>query len=261
MIKGIGFEHKKFNFPCGEMQVVLTEYRPNSKVSLHFEFEKNEEIIELLLVANALKRQGIIIEDIALPYIPFSRQDRVCNPGEAFSLKVFADVINSLNVKEINVWDPHSDVATALINNCKVVEQHKVFEKYLKDREDFFLICPDGGALKKIYKLASKVSKCLGVIECSKIRNVKNGEITGVKIHDNWNDELHACTGSLYKKDCILVDDICDGGRTFIEIAKKLKERQPNKIILCVTHGFFTKGIEVFDGLIDEIYTRNGKVK
>ena len=61
-----------------------------------------------------------------------------------------------------------------------------------------------------------------------------------------------------------IVDDICDGGRTFIEIAKYLKEADSidsSRIHLMVTHGFFTKGLGVFDGLIDHIYTRKGKIK
>lgn len=50
-------------------------------------------------------------------------------------------------------------------------------------------------------------------------------------------------------------------GGTFIAIAKELKKHKPKQIVLMITHGFFTKGLEVFDGLIDEIYTRKGKVK
>ena len=57
-------------------------------------------------------------------------------------------------------------------------------------------------------------------------------------------------------KDCVIVDDICDGGRTFIELAKVLKERGAGKIGLFVTHGIFSQGVGVlFDNGIDFIYT------
>ena len=154
MIKGIGFEHTKFNFPCGEMHVKITD--PHARrVSLHFIFEKNEDIIELLLVADALKNADMTLEGIAIGYVPFGRQDRVAVPGEAFSLKVFANIINGLGAKEVCIVDPHSDVTTALIENSKVVSQDVIFKKHFKDRKDFYLISPDGGALKKIYKHTS----------------------------------------------------------------------------------------------------------
>ncbi len=248
MIKGIGFEHTKFNFPCGEMHVKITHPVPKH-VSLHFIFEKNEDIIELLLVADALKQADMILESIAIGYVPFGRQDRVAVPGEAFSLKVFANLINGLGAKEVCIVDPHSDVTMALIENSKVVRQDVIFLHYFENRTDFYLISPDGGALKKIYKLASQVD-CLGVIECTKDRDVKTGDITKTIVH---HEDLEG-------KDCVMVDDICDGGRTFVEIAKVLKKKNAGKITLMVTHGKFTKGLEVFKGLIDEIYTNKGKV-
>jgi ribose-phosphate pyrophosphokinase len=50
-----------------------------------------------------------------------------------------------------------------------------------------------------------------------------------------------------------MVDDICDGGRTFIELAKELRGMGAEKVHLYVTHGFFTKGLSVFDGIIDVV--------
>ena len=252
MIQGIGFEHTKFSFPCGELHVKLKNPERGRRVSLHFNFEKNEDLIELLLVCDALKQVGMILEGIAMPYVPFGRQDRAAVAGESFSLKVFADLINSCEAKVVEIIDPHSDVTTALINNCRVVTQDRVFARYFEDRKDFYLISPDGGALKKIYKLAARPEvDPLGVIECTKERDVKPGEISRTVVHHHL---------SLKGKDCVMVDDICDGGRTFIEIAKVLREKEAGKITLMVTHGKFTKGLDVFKGLIDEIYTHKGKV-
>ncbi len=250
MITGIGFEHTKFNFPCGEMHVKIKDPMRGRRVSFHFEFEKSEDIVELLLVCDAIRQAGMILEGISMPYVPFGRQDRVAVPGEPFSLKVFADLLNSLNIPRVEIVDPHSDVTTALINNCYVLRQDEVFWKYLSDKKDFYFISPDGGALKKTYKLAS-MARCLGVIECTKERNVKTGEITRTVVHHHL---------SLEGKDCVIVDDICDGGRTFIEIAKVLRKKEAGKITLMVSHGKFTKGLDVFKGLIDEIYTHNGRV-
>lgn len=253
MIKGIGFTHEKFYFPTGEMQVRIKEAYGDKRMSVHFLFEQNEEIFELLLIVDALKRMGLKLEGIAMPYIPFSRQDRINQGGEALSIKIFADLINQCGAEVVEVDDPHSDVSTALINNLKVRTQVDIHEKnmvFATNGKPVWFISPDAGALKKIYKMAEK-NKAIGVVECSKKRNTTTGEITGVEVHiDSFNG-----------KDCVIVDDICDGGKTFIEIAKILKQKDAGKITLMVTHGFFTKGLEVFDGLIDEIYTREGFVQ
>lgn len=252
MIKSDQFTYKSFNFPVGEKHVRIDYEHVTGPVSIVFEFEKNEDIIELLLVCDALKQSKVHIRQLIMPYVPFCRQDRVAVPGECFSLKVFAKLINDLQIPRVLVTDPHSDVLTALIDNCVVVKQWEIFLPILKTKKDFWLISPDAGALKKTYELASKLPSFNGVVECSKKRNVTDGKITGVVVHN---------TTSLKDENCIIVDDICDGGRTFIEVAKALRRKHCGKIILCVTHGFFTKGLEVFDGLIDEIYTRNGQIK
>ena len=247
MIRGI--EYTKFKFPAGELHIKLIDATPRS-VNLQFEFENMEEVYELLLLADTLKRNHIKIASLEMPYVPFSRQDRVNEVGECFSLDLFCKLINSIRADEIVVTDPHSDVATALLNNCRVIPQHEIMGRYLGEKFDFWLICPDAGNLKKTYKLASKVA-CAGVIECSKLRNTKTGEITETRVY----------TDDLQGKECVIVDDICDGGRTFIEIAKVLKTKNCGKISLMVTHGFFTKGLWVFDGLIDEVYDRKRRVK
>lgn len=230
------------------------------KITVTFTFRKNEDILELLLFADALKHEWRHIHVLNIPYFPFGRQDRVAIRGECFSLKVICNLINSVGADYVVVTDPHSDVTPALLDNCEIVTQAEVFKDVLnsrtsESREKFYLVAPDGGALKKIYQLSQVLYDCIGVIECSKVRNVKTGEIQETKVH------ARAMQFEIYDT-CIIVDDICDGGRTFIEIAKILKnEKQVKRVVLCVTHGFFTQGLDVFNGLIDEIYTRTGRVK
>jgi ribose-phosphate pyrophosphokinase len=181
--------------------------------------------------------------------MPFGRQDRVAVEGESLSIEVMASIINSLEAKRVIVTDPHSDVTPALIKNCVVIDQCDIFKPYFLGKTGFYLVSPDGGALKKIFKLVKQVD-CHGVIECSKSRDVKTGEITGVIAHA---DDLSG-------KDCYIIDDICDGGKTFIEIAKVLKSKNCGRVTLMVSHGLFTKGLSVFDGYIDAIITSNGNL-
>ncbi|UOF78247.1 phosphoribosylpyrophosphate synthetase [Caudoviricetes sp.] len=250
MITGIGFNYESFTFPCGEIHVRLKDYSPYSSVSIKFEFQKSDELITLLLIRDAIDRAGLSLDTIEMPYVPFSRQDRVNVEGEPLSIFVLAKVINLCQARSVRIVDPHSDVTAALISRCEVIKQHEVFKNYFKGISDFWLISPDQGALKKIYKLSANVD-CVGVIEFTKNRDIRTGEIVSI---DTTMEDFRG-------KDCYILDDICDGGKTFVEIAKILKKRNCGKIVLMVTHGFFTKGLEVFGGLIDEIYTKNGRVK
>lgn len=261
MITAVGIDIERINFPAGEMHIRVNTNREfrHSTIDADFHFSKNEDLIELLLFHDALKNHNLVLDTLRIGYMPFGRQDRVTQPGESFSLRVVANLINSMNIRRVVVFDPHSDVTPALIHNCVVIHQREIFADQLnaitsENREKYFLISPDGGALKKIYLLARQVRDCKGVIECSKERNTSTGEITGTIVH---------CTPEKLRGEmCVIVDDICDGGRTFVELAKILKNNYGVKtIILCVSHGLFTKGIGVFDGLIDEIYTLKGKVK
>ena len=94
----------------------------------------------------------------------------------------------------------------------------------------------DGARLKKgqEYRLASK------------IRDTKTGYITETKLQ-----------GEVRGRDVLIFDDICDGGRTFIELAKSLKAKGAKKISLYITHGIFSKGKDVLYNHIDEIICFN----
>lgn len=259
MIDVTGFTYKKTQFPCGEIGIDIEHIsKPDSRVGnlcIIWNFENVSEIIEVSLLVHTLKLNYGQEIDLILPYVPFSRQDRKTHVGGCFSLKWFCELINGLKFTRVCIQDPHSYVITALLDNVKEKSQASVFTFLLLQvaKNPFNLICPDAGAIKKINACANieGLTNKPTIIECSKHRNELTGEITGTKV--NCDD--------LGGRDCYIVDDICDGGGTFIAIAKALKEKNPGKIVLCVTHGFFTRGLEVFDGLIDEIYTSNGQVK
>jgi ribose-phosphate pyrophosphokinase len=120
----------------------------------------------------------------------------------------------------------------------------------------FYLVAPDSGALKKTHKLAQQLNtpRFHGVIESSKERNTQTGEITGTVVHASGVIGNYTVGDQDVPMTYVIVDDICDGGRTFIELAKELRRMGAEKVQLYVTHGFFTKGKQVFDGIIDHVY-------
>jgi len=236
---------KSFTFPGGEIQVVLDDTVPNDGF-IYASIRNSDDIIKLLLATDAYTRKYGHKPELYLPYIPYARQDRVANKGESLSIKVFTDLINSQEYPVVHVLDPHSDISTALINNIKVTDSTEFAKKVCKqiDINDYTLIAPDAGCLKKVYKIAKEVGYTGEVVFCEKQRDTVTGNITGTKIY---------CS-ILEDKNFILFDDICDGGRTFIEIAKILKANGCNKVILATTHGIYSKGLEVMFEYIDELY-------
>jgi ribose-phosphate pyrophosphokinase len=244
-----------FTFPGGEVGLKLKTsfykfFDEKGQVAIEASIKNSEDFMRVAMAKNALENLGVRNITLYIPYLPYARQDRVCDAGEAFSLKVFTNLVNSLNFFVVMIVDPHSDVANALINNLIVTEQHQVIEQW-----DVFatrvgkatFISPDAGANKKTAKLA-KYFNHVEFIRADKLRDLSTGEIKETIV---YADDL---TG----REIVIADDICDGGRTFIELAKVLKSKNASKVILYVTHGIFSKGVDViFDGGIDEIWTTN----
>ena len=81
----------------------------------------------------------------------------------------------------------------------------------------------------------------------SKHRDVATGDITSTEIYCN----------NLHGKNVVIVDDLIDGGRTYIELAKVLKKKNAGRIDLIVTHGIFSKGLATLTAMVDHIYTTN----
>lgn len=238
---------QSFIFSGGEPHIKITsKIDVNEVVTVTHRLNSFNDLGLLCLAIDALKRMGVKIINAYVPYFPAARQDRVMIPGEPLSVKVYADIINSLNLNKIQVFDPHSEVTPALLNNCEVVTNYNFIQQVInRIGKEVILISPDGGALKKIYK----VSEYLGgvdVIECSKSRDVKTGKLSGFKVYSE----------DLQGKNCLIVDDICDGGGTFIGLAEELKNKNAGNLYLAVSHGIFNKGFESLN-VFEKIFTTN----
>nr|BFF35413.1 ribose-phosphate diphosphokinase [Tenacibaculum mesophilum] len=239
-------DYNFFTFSGGEPHIkIISELENVSEVTVTHRIQSFNDIGTLLLATNALKNMGITKLHVVLPYFPAARQDRLMVSGEPLSVKVYADIINAQNFKSVTVFDPHSEVTPALLNNCKVIDNHKFIELVTQQlSEDLTLISPDGGALKKIYKVAAYLQN-YEVVECSKSRNVKTGQLTGFKVY----------TDDLQGKDCLIVDDICDGGGTFLGLAKELKAKNAGNLYLAISHGIFSKGFDELEKHFTKIFT------
>jgi len=215
--------------------------------------------LELIICAVASLR-NLYVEEIHLytPYIIGARSDRKFEEGGNNYLKdVICPIINSLKFKTVTCIDPHSHSLECCIKNFKKESNLQLIRfvltpplYYPNTKDNFILISPDAGASHKIYKLAEQIGYKGDIITCSKERDTE-GKLTKivVPIKD---------TGPLCKKDYIIIDDICDGGATFINIAQELKKLYNcNHIYLIVTHGIFSKGFEELFKYFDGVYCTN----
>ncbi len=206
------------------------------------------DLLLVLFIKNTLDYLEFTHTELHISYLLAARMDRVMLEGEPFSLKVIASMLNQAGFKKIKIFDPHSEVSTALIDRSYTVVNHQFVKDSLNDYFNnnpsgkFCLVSPDAGALKKIHKLAQDL-QIDNVVECMKERDLKTGALTNF---DTTTDDLSGLI-------CFVVDDICDGGGTFAGTAKMLKEKGAVKVILIVSHGIFSKGIKI--DAVDDIYT------
>lgn len=206
------------------------------------------DLLQILFAKSTLDYLEFEHMELHVSYLLAARMDRVMLEGEPFSLKVVAGILNNAAFKKIKIFDPHSEVSTALINRSYTITNHQFVQDALDDyfkrneRKAFCLVSPDAGALKKIHKLAQFLG-IDNVVECMKERDLKTGALTHF---DTTVEDLTGLT-------CFIIDDICDGGGTFAGTAKMLKEKGAVKVVLIVSHGIFSKGNTI--EFVDDIYT------
>ena len=192
---------------------------------------------------------------LVAPYFLGARSDRKFQEGGVNYLKqVICPIINSLNFSNVLTLDPHSDVLEACLNNFEKTNNFRLVDEALsyiigEDEEDqVVLVSPDAGAYKKVFDVA-KEFKIEKIITATKVRDLKTGNIlrTEIPVLDQHNNLKY-----------VIVDDICDGGRTFIELAKAIKDGRPTaEIYLVVTHGIFSAGFAELGKYFNGIYCTN----
>lgn len=198
---------------------------------------------ELLCVTNAIKLAWSNADiQLIMHYAPGARQDRYLR-GEALTSKVYAEIINAQGYSDVEILDPHSPTITALINNVSVLDHNNMISQFVTPTMYDAIICPDAGAEKRVYETA-KVLGINKVINCRKHRSMATGELTGFSV------EQQPIRGERY----LLVDDICDGGGTFLGLANTCFPDSKTQIDLWVTHGIFSQGVEK----LLQVYNRIG---
>ena len=236
------------HFPDGTL--LIKELTPQTeKVVLTWLYENNEEMVALYFLTNHLKAKGVTNMELNMPYIPNARQDRVKAPEDVFTLKYFAQMINSLGFSKVTVLDPHSYVSEALIDNICIKTPKDNVEKVLdiiSQGEEVLLFYPDEGAMKR-YSAMSDKPYVFGM----KKRDWATGQIQGL--------EVQGQTELIEGSTVLIVDDICSRGGTFYHSAKALKALGAKKIYLYISHceNSILEGELLTSGLIEKVFTTN----
>lgn len=221
---------------------VTKDYNPN----IFCRIQNSDDLMYAVLTVDSLLRLEHKPICLIIPYLPYARQDRVVTYGDQVALEVFLSFFKSVGVKKIISNDIHSeyafDIAEELgieledipqIETIPILKIEQEFEK-----ESVILIAPDFGSRSKVFKLQDYIDDFVyDILFCEKVRDPITGNLSNIRF-SNEIKKLKPNTNWL------LVDDICDGGGTFLMIADLLQQTYGAKAHLFTTHGIYSKGLD-----------------
>lgn len=192
--------------------------------------------------------------NLYITYLMGGLCDRRGYVGDSEDLKIICEDINGLNCEAVMVVEPHSIVTSTLLDNFSAATpmEHALADyiEHLDNQKEIVIFAPDLKAIPRTeqFILESQLSTPIGYLH--KTRNLLTGETIGVKI---------LSTPDLKDKTVILYSDICTDGKDVTDAATLFRTAGAKSVILCVTHGVFSKGIDILfnheTGFIDYIIT------
>lgn len=245
-------------FPAGEVYVRINDVsKVTEEMYVYLYDASSEAIMRAIMLCSACREADASSIILMTSYMPYSRQDRVCRTGESDSFSEFQYILNKLfdtiatvdlhNLKSIdgNVISYDVDYTAPMLN---------VFSgsiDTLKVSSDALVLAPDKGAIER-----AKLFTDTFHVSYSNLDKTRTAEGIAQSIAEP-NKVAQANT-------IIIVDDICDGGRTFIEAAKEIRKvNTMAPLYLMVSHGIFSAGLqelqEYFKCIFvpDNLYNRN----
>ena len=247
-------QYKLSKFPDNSIKFILKEDIENrftsvSTIVVRTRLLSNDDIIVLALVKDVIDNKYVNVKTILkIDYMMYQQDDRRFKTEESFGLKIISNFINTMKWDKVEIFHPHSD-KVEFIDNCIITSNQSFVEDAVLDVRSYtfnrfpYWVIPDSGAFKTKFKQIENI-EYPNFITCMKSRNHEIGDI-----------ETVVNVGDLSGQACFIVDDICLGGRTFIQIAQKLREKNCGELYLIISHGVFNQGIEHLLEYFDYIYT------
>lgn len=216
-------------------------------------FNDCSEILEILYMLSHLKAHKCYIKLIA-PYWPEARQDSAKADKDCFTLKYLCNFINNIDINEIEIYDVHSPVTTALLNNVKIITPKETLQYLINNilPSDVLIAYPDSGSEHR-YSSLLRIPYIVGVKE----RDWESGMVRSLQILG----ARHMISGHSF----LMVDDIVSRGSTLFLAAQQLKELGAENIYVYTSHTENTvlgphigkKSLLDIPNLITKLYTTN----
>ncbi|ANF22199.1 ribose-phosphate diphosphokinase [Thermococcus piezophilus] len=232
-------------FPDGEKYVRVLGSGDEALVVQSTFKPQDENLIELLLIGDALRERGFTKLRAVVPYLAYSRQDRVTKEGEPISVRAIMREIG-LYYDELYVFDLHNPETLRFFPGKAVnLSPARAIAEYFKDKlGDGVVLAPDKGARARARAVAEKLGLEYSHFEKKRVspREVKM-----------WPVDI-----DVVGKNVLIVDDIISTGGTMVKAANLLRARGAEKIFVAATHGVFAEGaIERVSRAVDELAVTN----
>jgi len=236
------------SFPDGQ-----PHFRLESDVS---EWE-HVQILTRIKSANHIALLGLAVDavrsvckgriSVNIAYMLGARMDRPIAAGQPHTLRVMAALLNAAceQANDVRILDPHSQVTLDLVHRSTAIQPMKLLRAALAAEPGCTVVIPDQGARTRTDSLMRAAGARNFVVQCGKTRDPNTGNLSGF--------ELLSGTEGIRGDNCLIVDDLCDGGGTFVGLSNVLRAHGASRVSLCVTHGIFSKGLPL-EG-IDHVYT------
>jgi len=190
----------------------------------------NDNLMELLLMADALKRADALSVTAVIPYLGYSRQDRKAKPRQPISAKVIANLLVASGIDRIMSMDLHAGQIEGFFDIPIVhLNSKPVFLKHLLDNygtKDLVFVSPDAGSMTRVIRMVKNLVYPIAMIDK---RRAGPNQIKSVDL-----------IGDVVDKTAIIFDDIVDTGGTLLKSAQLIKEKGAKDIIGYITHGIFS---------------------
>lgn len=206
-----------------------------------------------------------MVINLVMPYVPNGRLDRIYSDNEVFTLKYFANFINGFNFNKVSVFDPHSNVTTALIDRIHHLNYVSSLVEnamdIIDDDDNLTIYFPDEGAYKRYSNLSGieDFPKLYG----KKVRDWNTGKISHIDVYNEFNEK--ATENEICRRKVLMIDDIISYGGTMAYSADKLKEMGAVEIYAYASHtensildkekGTFLNRLN--DNIINGLFTTN----
>lgn len=206
----------------------------------------NQNLMELLIMIDAIKRASAERITAVIPYFGYARQDRKAEPRVPITAKLVANLITTAGANRVLTMDLHADQIQGFFDiPVDHLYAFPVFIDYLKENYeslgDFVVVSPDTGGVKRARYLASFLDLSIAIIDKRR---------TGYNVAEVMN-----LVGEVKGKNAVIVDDIIDTGGTVAKAARKLKEEGAKKVIIMASHPVLSGNAKekLSDESIDEI--------